>query len=146
MDGYTKEKNQERLTEALSVILVGGFLLWIVWSLFSGFIGHFWGTKEIGALFEAPRPYEAKYYVYLFPDGGKAKNYKVIADIEVDSICVDDGEGNSGCYDAYYLKKAYFTNGGYVEFDECDIAEPNPYCNDMHDEWWDIEFHKELVR
>lgn len=60
------------------------------------------GSTNIGGLFERIN-YTESYYVNLFPENANDKNYKVKAEIE------KIGNG-------YYISKAYFSNGGYITF------------------------------
>lgn len=60
------------------------------------------GSTNIGGLFERIN-YTENYYVNLFPENAKSKNYKVEAEIEA--------AGGK-----YYIIKAYFPNGGHLTF------------------------------
>lgn len=130
-------------TETWVKIAIGAFLFYI---FVIPLISRFWGKEEIGSFFEAPRPYNARYYVNLFPDGEKSKNYKMPADLTVDEMCENDGDGNSGCYRLILLDKAYFSNGGSVSFDDCHLEEEKPSCFDDDGKYWKIEFNKEKVK
>ena len=82
---------------------VGLFVAWIITSSFN--IGY----KEIGHWFEKGE-YETQYWVYLQPDNVEFKNYRVKGDI-------DHTEGT------YYLSRVYWANGGYSDFNDCDLDE-----------------------
>lgn len=60
------------------------------------------GSTNIGGLFERIN-YTESYYINLFPENANDKNYKVKAEIE-----------KMGS--RYYINKAYFSNGGYITF------------------------------
>ncbi|MGL4331133.1 MAG: hypothetical protein ACRCSD_11140 [Clostridium sp.] len=61
------------------------------------------GSERIGSIFEK-KDYTQYYYANLFPDESNSKNYKVIAEIEAHDKM-------------YRLNKAYFSDGGYKNFD-----------------------------
>lgn len=88
------------------------------------------GSTNIGGLFERLN-YTENYYVNLFPENAKSKNYKVEAEIEK-----TDGE--------YYLIEAHFPNGGYLTFYDSLYWEPlklngKVYLIDDSGKGWNVE-------
>jgi hypothetical protein len=132
----------------LSGILVILFISIACLSLVRLGISHFWGIKEIGSFFEAPRPYTTQYYVYLFSERNSVKNYRLPADLNIDNDCENDGE-TSTCFDLVSLEKAYFPNGGYLYFNDCILdmkKDSSSSCIDQDGVSWNIQFKNEKVK
>jgi hypothetical protein len=130
----------QKIGGAEGVIIIV-FVLFSIFALTKPFISKHWGVKEIGHFYEAPMPYTTKYYVYLFEENNKAKNYKLTADITVDR----ESDGDLG-WTTINLEKVYFSNGGFLYFENCflegkkDIADQ---CDDQNGVNWTVEFKKE---
>lgn len=104
---------------------VGGIIgLGIITWLLIKIISAKYGNEVIGSFFERS-DYTTQYWVYLQANITSTKNYRVKGDIE--RVSMDDGsENGDGSYeggsDDYYLRKVYWDNGGYTEFDDdCDL-------------------------
>lgn len=65
----------------------------------------YWGSNTIGSFFSR-NEFEAQYYVNIFPEDSKSKNYRLIADVH-------QYDGNT-----IFLKKVYWPNGGYSTFED----------------------------
>lgn len=139
----SENKNWFQKIGGLEGILITAFVLFAIVALTKPFITKHWGVKEIGHFYEAPTPYTTKYYVYLFGENNEAKNYKLPADITVDS----ESDGDLG-WTTIKLEKAYFPNGGFLYFENCflegvkDVADQ---CEDQNGINWTVEFKKEKV-
>lgn len=92
------EKVFESKKERIAVYLLC-FLLSVVYVTMK----EYWGTDTIYSFF-SKNEFETRYYVHLFPEGSKSKNYLVPADLYV----YDDN---------IIIKKVYWPNGGYTTFD-----------------------------
>ena len=91
------------------LIVIGCFIGWYLFTVF-------WGFKEIGR-FGEKRDYTTKYWVYLQPENAQSKNYRVKADIE---RAIPD----------YFLRRVYWPNGGYSNFDDCLLDKEEYQAND----------------
>lgn len=83
----------------------------------------FFGTKTLGSFFQRSR-YSVQYYVYLQSPDDQAKSYKVKADITKDTWSYDSGDdgGSTSGGNIYSLDKVYWPDGGYSEFQDCDLV------------------------
>ncbi len=105
---YLYLKKTNRWTEKTQKMLgIGG----LVFVLGLAFGSTSFGVKKIGALFERSE-YQTKYYVLMYPDFDRAKNYKLQAEIEVTS---EEDEDRS--YKVIWLRRVFFPNGNAVYFD-----------------------------
>lgn len=119
------KKGLENLTE--NKLIMFYFLLFGLSLLFY----DSYSNTQIGSLFES-RNYKEKYWVNLFPNKDNAKNYRVPADIIAtysigDSDCENYFGLNESCEKSeriYLIEKAYFTNGGYITFENTEEAIP----------------------
>lgn len=97
------------------------------------------GDESIGSFFEKPE-YRTKYYVNLFPEASKSKNYRLAAEIHVYEESDEDYEGNSHAYKVISIEKVYFNNGGFLYFDDCLVEfGEKTYCIDQNGKGWYIE-------
>jgi hypothetical protein len=123
------------------------------------------GDEIIGDFFQKP-DYVSKYYVNVFPENDKIKNYRVPDDIHVCSPTEIDGMNNElinenifACQSKYIvLQTIYWTDGDQINFYDADhftvncSEEPKltvgtkVYCIDSNDKEWDIELTKEKVK
>jgi hypothetical protein len=136
------EQNSEYLINTSNIkikysfigIVIGiAIVTWLLVKTISGM----YGNEVIGSFFER-NEYTTQYWIYLQPDSASTKNYRVKGDIE--RVSVDGEENNEGGYypggSIYYLRRVYWDNGGYFEFDDCDlygaISTPKSYvkCSD----------------
>jgi len=136
-------KNWFQKAGGLEGIIIIALILFSLLAMIKYAGGIFLGKKEIGSFFEAKKPYTARYYVYLFGENNNAKNYKLPADITVDT----ESDGETG-FTTIRLEKAYFPNGGFLTFSNCllegkkNIADQ---CQDQNGVNWTIEFKKEKI-
>lgn len=72
-------------------------------------------SEEIGAYYEAEE-YTATYWVLLFPDGTKPKNYRLKAKIHSELADYSSGE-DAWSRREYNIEKIYLPNGRAIEFD-----------------------------
>lgn len=124
-------------------------MIFIFFVLIHPLVSRFYGAKEIGSFFEASKPYEAKYYVYLFSNEDNSKNYKLPADIIVNEECFDFGNGDNKeveCDSFIELERAHFNNGGGISFSDYHIESGNVSCADKNSKDWKIEFRGEKVK
>ena len=96
-----------------------------------------YGSDTINSIFEM-NEYTTKYYVHLYPEDNKSKNYKVEADIESNL----DEEGRK-----YHIVKAYFDSKRYITFTDWDSLHPNKKVMIRDDDGkdWDVELTTEKV-
>jgi hypothetical protein len=104
------------------------------------------------AFFEKGK-YQAKIFVFAFPEGSTVKSYKVPASIERDSERNDVGEDNYGqtifTTDYFYrINKLYMPNGGVIEFEEDNFLDSNlkGELRDSQGHYWKIEITKEVAK
>lgn len=129
----------------------------IIACLYMGYISirEYWGTDTIGSIFEKYN-FTSQYYVNLFPDIYSIKNYRVKADIVasyIDYVYEDeDGNNKHGKQRVYWIKKAYFNNGGYITFNnaienehEGLVLNTKIHIKDDNDTSWYIELTEEKV-
>lgn len=97
---------------------------------------EYWGSDTIGSFF-SKYEYSAKYYVYLFPEGSKSKNYKVPAEFHV----------NGKAASIYQIK---WPNGGYTVFDSDELEElynrESIHLYDSDDRYWTVVLTDEKVK
>ena len=120
-------------------ILVILAIAWIAAELLSSRYGY----KEIGVRYER-REYSTQYWVYLQPDNAETKNYRVKGDIE--RFAESDGDLS---YAVYALSRVYWEDGGYTEFDDCDITEAtdkdkHAYCMDSEGKGYDVRLGEKV--
>ena len=77
---------------------------------------EYWGTNTIGSFFSKDN-FEAQYYVQLFPEDSKSKNYLVPADISKNEYGIG-------------VDRVYWPNGGYTDFGNYD----NNNCKELYKE------------
>jgi len=121
-------------------------LIFVFGTIVNPLIGRF-GNEQVGSFFEKD-DYEAKYFVNLFPEKDKTKNYRLVADIEKDTVCIKISRDERECEITYYLRKVYWPNGGYFSFDanECLLNEGKNFCfPDQQEEGIYIETTKKRV-
>lgn len=96
------------------------------------------GDQAFNSFFEKPE-YHTKYYVNLFPETSKSKNYRLVADIHVYEE-EEEYDDKSYLYKVISIEKVYFNNGGYLYFDDCrlEVGEKT-YCIDQKGRGWYIE-------
>lgn len=138
---------QKKISKNIVWILL--ILVFVFFVFIRPLVSRFWGVKEIGSFFEASKPYEAKYYVYLFLNGDNLKNYKTPSDVIVDEECIEFGNGDNReveCEGFVKLEKAYFSNGRNILFNGCRIESGNTDCDDKNGNNWKIEFRGEKVK
>ena len=97
------------------------------------------GDEIIDSFFEKPE-YRAKYYVNLFSETSKSKNYRLVADVHVYQETEEGYDDKSHTYKVISIERVYFNNGGYLYFDDClaKIGEKT-YCTDQNGKDWYIE-------
>lgn len=118
------------------------------------------GNTNIGSFFEK-ESYEEQYFVYIRESGNKSKSYKVKADILKSNYghpsWEDDGEETYDIHgNGYFIKKVYWSNGGYLNFEDYDHwgypTENQIYpgketlCYDSNDDGYYIFLTNEKVR
>ena len=104
---YLYLKKTNRWNEKTQKILgIGG----LVFVLGLAFGSTRFGVKKIGALFERSE-YRTRYYVLMYPDYERSKNYKLPAEIEVST-----SEDEDGSYKEVSLLRVFFPNGNIVFF------------------------------
>lgn len=79
---------------------------------------EYWGTDTIYSFF-SKNEFETRYYVHLFPEGSKSKNYLVPADLIV--------KGNE-----IGIKRVYWPNGGYTDFGNYDNYDCEEFYMEGH--------------
>lgn len=135
MDLKGKNYNGEFGTRLIAI----GIAVFVVFIIFQEIISYFWGVNEIDHFFESTRGFTAKYYVNLLEQDNKLK---VPADVHVTHYC-----DTESCYRSISLEKAYFENGGYLSFEDCELyLDSKVSCVDQNHVSWNIEFNKEIVR
>ncbi|MDP4182051.1 MAG: hypothetical protein Q8942_13305 [Bacillota bacterium] len=82
------------------------FIVITIVGIIYGGVLYVFGNTQIGSVFEKEK-YSEIYYVNMFPDNSKSKNYKVKAEIMVSGGVLDRN---------FTINKAYFSNGGYITF------------------------------
>lgn len=102
-------------------VLIAAVIIWVG--------SYYWGTARPGAFLERGQDYEAKMIVRLYPDDSEAKNYELPADISK--------------LDGYYrLDRVYWPNGGYVDFDDCDVViDEKSTCSYLPDDADDYTYY-----
>jgi hypothetical protein len=109
-----------------------------------------YGDEELNSFYEKPE-YRTQYYVNVFPDNYDTKNYRLPSDIyvfsetmEAENRSSDDyiGGGSNDYYTEKYiiLEKVYWPNGGYLEFEDCQLIQGERVkCIDKNEDIWYIE-------
>lgn len=79
---------------------------------------YYYGSDTIGSVF---RKYEfqTQYYVHLFPEGSKSKNYLVPADLHIKGETIA-------------LEKVYWPNGGHTDFGNYDNYDCEEFYMEGH--------------
>lgn len=121
--------NEDNKKEDKTQLIIG-----IVFGLIAlvAFYKYFIGNTTIGSWFEKSKDYTTYYYVNVFPSD-HTKNYRLKAEISRESC----GEG---CGRATLVTRAFFPNGGYLDFDNCDVEfDKQTQCLDQDSNFWDVE-------
>lgn len=133
-DNYKSEKKPFNFNDKwpilLGPVLFGLFIVWI-----SG-VPHqlFWTSTVPGSFFEASE-YSTKLKVLVFPDDSSVKNYKIPADVSRYLDCDSYDEGP--CFKYYYVTTIYWPNGGYQDFDDCEVElSTQNNCTSGEDEYY----------
>lgn len=100
---------------------------------------EYWGSETIGSFFSKTE-FRTQYYVQLFPEGSKSKNYIVPADLIVNE-------------DSIFIEGVHWPNGGYTSFDRFgDMNAQDFYIHghitipDDEDREWTIVLTKKKAR
>lgn len=131
-------------TDRVVRLLIVAFLAYLI---IPAALRRWYGQPIIGHWLEKSE-YEAQYYVNVFPEGADVKNYRLPGDIwrttEYDYGAEEEG---AYTYRLTYLMRAYLPNGGYLEFEDCEVevGEINA-CWDQRDRQWDVELTLHRVR
>lgn len=139
----------------LNIILGHIFLIYAFFSWGKNSYIRNFGDEIIGSYFEKSE-YTTKYYVNVFENEDRAKNYRLPAEIhiyiETDSEDVEDdrfGYSSSRSYSEKHivLKKIFWPNGGFSYFDDCDLElEHKILCTDQNDNELYIELTNQKVK
>lgn len=110
---------------------------------------HFLKEDRIGSFYEN-NEYTAKYFVNVFPENGKSKNYRVVAEIRAsyNEYWEEDQDGNSHPeYErVYYLNKVYFDNSHTLDFDEEELElNKRTLVRDNNGKSWYVELTDKKV-
>jgi hypothetical protein len=116
----------------------------------SVFINRF-GSTNIGSPIEKSE-YSAKYYIHLYPENSKSRNYKVPALISSEMIERDDEPSER----VYHLEKVFWPNGRVLTFyeykdnvtcgeDGLQLGKKTTYQDDMG-RYWQVELTNQKVR
>lgn len=135
---YLYLKKTNRWNEKTQKLLgIGG----LVFVLGLAFGSTRFGVKRIGALFERSE-YRTRYYVLMYPDSERSKNYKLPAEIDVDS-----NENEDGSYRQVNLVRVFFPNGGAVYFNGDESLEfgKKVTCWDGDGKEWRVELIDQKV-
>jgi len=133
-----KEKNYHGKL-GFRVIAIGIAVL-VVFAVLQGTVSYFWGVNEIDHFLESTKGYTAKYYVNLFQENDN--KVKVPADVYVEHYC-----DTESCARSISVEKAYFENGSYLSFEDCELDLENTVtCVDQNHTSWNIEFKKEKIK
>lgn len=118
----------------LSISVYAGITLIILF----GVIQQHFGVEELGHWFQKTNSYQTKYYVNLFKERTYSKNYRVVGELSVQE---SDCDPNYGCNGRpIFLEKAYFPNGGYISFEDCELEiNKKAYCIDEEENEWYAE-------
>jgi hypothetical protein len=100
----------------------------------------YWLFSYVSDSYNAIRYGSGTYYINLFPEDSKSKNYRIKGKVEY--------EGDS---QEYFLVKATFPNGGYITFDGSYGDSPlefykKVYIEDDDGKGWYVELTKEKVK
>lgn len=124
--GILNTKKEKILVYGMSFLISVGYLT----------MKDYWGTNTIGSFFSR-NEFEAQYYVNIFPENSKAKNYRLVADIH---------QYDSGII---FLKKVYWPNGGYSTFDDLGDGLNFEYETrwiDNNEKVWRVELTRDKVK
>ncbi|MBI3633848.1 MAG: hypothetical protein HY226_06210 [Candidatus Vogelbacteria bacterium] len=122
-----QEEKRARLYKIVAILIFCTIGLYL--------IRDYVGVHEISSALEVRRSYYVSYYINLFPDQEKAKNYRIRGDLYVQW---KDNERT------IYLEKAHFANGGFVTFESCEVDVKKPkHCVDQENRGWYIELTKQ---
>jgi hypothetical protein len=130
-----------------AVILGHVFFGYCMYTWSKGTYTRKYGKEIIGNFFEKPE-YKAKYLVKLYREG-QDQVYTLPALLHIFSESFEDdyGDGYQSWTERYIMvEKVYFRNGGYLNFNDCDLNEgKRVYCLDQDDNGWYIELTKERI-
>ncbi|MBX2896348.1 MAG: hypothetical protein KF763_12945 [Cyclobacteriaceae bacterium] len=111
-----------------------------------------YGNEIIGSYWEKP-DYRTKYLVKMSKSEDFSRAYTLPAQVHVYTIVEEsdypqeDAYGNE-YYDSYrhkyiIIEKVFWPNGGFLEFQDCDLEESD-YCHDSHGRYWYLKIDKKL--
>lgn len=112
-----KKKSYEKVFESKKE-RIAVYLLCFLLSVVYVTMKEYWGTDTIYSFF-SKNEFETRYYVHLFPEGSKSKNYLVPADLIV--------KGNE-----ISIKRVYWPNGGYTDFGNYDNYDCEEFYMEGH--------------
>jgi hypothetical protein len=124
------ENDEFKLFSKLGMVL---FSIGIIWGTIEIIKYTPYGSKQVGSIVEKYE-YTTEYYVNLFPEDAKAKNYRVKAEIRAES-------------GLYYLECVTMPNGGKIYFDPFDSLVLNEKVKqfDVNDRLWYVELINKKV-